>query len=79
MGIRTIDKQFYIKLGDRIRDIRRQRGYTLEYMAKKLGVTKQCYDHYELGILKMKPKTWDKICDILQIYPSIEINLRVGL
>lgn len=48
-------------------------------MAKKLGVTKQCYDHYELGILKIKPKTWDKICDILQIYPSIEINLRVGL
>ena len=79
MGIQTIDKQFYIKLGDRIRDIRRKRGYTLEYMAKKLGVTKQCYDHYELGILKIKPKTWDKICDILQIYPSIEINLRVGL
>lgn len=68
-----------MKLGDRIRDIRRHRGYTLEYMAKKLGVTKQCYDHYELGILKIKPKTWDKICDILQIYPSIEINLRVGL
>ena len=79
MGIRTIDNQFYMKLGDRIRDIRRHRGYTLEYMAKKLGVTKQCYDHYELGILKIKPKTWDKICDILQIYPSIEINLRVGL
>lgn len=79
MEIKTIDNQFYKELGKELREIRRVRGYSLAYMGEKLGITRQCYDHYELGLLKIKPSMWDKICEVLDIYPSIEIKLRVGL
>lgn len=79
MRIKTIDSKFYSILGDKLREIRKQRGFSIAYVAKKVGITRQCYDMYELGILKIKPNTWDKICEVLQIYPKIDINLKVGL
>lgn len=79
MKIKTIDSKFYSILGDKLRDIRKQRGFSINYMAKQIGISRQCYDMYELGILKIKPKVWDKICDVLQIYPDIDISLKVGL
>lgn len=79
MKIKTIDSKFYSILGDKLRDIRKQRGFSINYMAKQIGISRQCYDMYELGILKIKPHTWNKICDVLQIYPDIDISLKVGL
>ena len=48
-------------------------------MAEKIGISKQAYDYYELGLAKLKPETWDKICEVLEIYPSIEIQIKIGL
>ena len=78
-GIKTIDSKFYKLLGSCVRQKRLDKGYKLDGMAKRLGISKQAYDYIELGLTKIKPKVWDEICEILDIYPDIEIKLKIGL
>ncbi len=79
MRIKTIDRHFYYVLGEKMRSRRQELGYSLEQVARKVGVTRQCYDYYELGIVKIKPETWDKICEVLKIYSGIDIQVKIGL
>lgn len=78
-GIKTIDSKFYKLVGNCIRQKRKDKGYTLDYMAKMIGVSKQAYDYIELGLVKIKPKIWDKICEILEVYSDIDIKVKIGL
>lgn len=77
--IKTIDRYFYKLVGEQMRQKRQEKGYSIDYVAKKVGVTKQCYDYYELGLLKLKDTTWEKICDVLDIYSGIDIQVKIGL
>lgn len=79
MRIKTIDRNFYYALGEKMRNRRQELGYSLEQVAKKVGVSRQCYDYYELGIVKIKPETWENICEALNIYSGIDIQVKIGL
>ncbi len=42
-------KKLY-NLPKNLKDLRKQYGYTQKYIAEKLGITYQSYQHYELGL-----------------------------
>lgn len=77
--ISTIDKEFYRELGKKITDIRHKRGYSIRYVAELTGLSRATVDHYELGKSKIKPETFKKICQVLNIKPKIEIDIQIGV
>jgi len=54
-------------LKDRIREIRKLRGYTLQQMADKLNMALRSYQHYESGYNIPPVDTLVKIADILNV------------
>lgn len=51
----------------RLREIRIVRGYTLETLAKLLGITKQCVSKYENGLANPSPGIIEKMINVLNI------------
>lgn len=79
MEIKTIDKQFYRMLGDQLNERRRELGLTLTNVAQRVGVSRQMYDRYEIGLAKIPADKWEKICEALDIYSGIDVQVRIGL
>ena len=52
---------------ERLRKVRLIRGYTQEYMSKKINVTRSAYSYYESGKCEPDLKNLRKIAIILQI------------
>ena len=52
-------------LNKRIKSRRNEKELSQEYMAKKLGITRQGYGHYETGRNEPDSKTLSKISEIL--------------
>lgn len=66
-----------MEINKNVRKIRESKGVTQTHVAKKLGVTIQTYNAYELGRRQLKAETVKKISDILNepIENFFKINL----
>ena len=51
------DKEFFVALGQRIAQLRRERGWTQQELAEKLGVAQQTLAHYEVARIRMPAST----------------------
>lgn len=54
-------------LPERLRDIRILKGYTVEYVASQLGVTKQAVSKYETGRMIPSSDVLNRIADFFWI------------
>ena len=55
-------------IGERIKEIRKQRGISVDTLAKKLGVSKTTIYRYEDSTIEKIPlQIFDKICEILNV------------
>ena len=58
-------------IGERIKDIRKSKKISVEYIASTLGVSKTTIYRYEdSSIEKIPINVFDRLCDILQVSPS---------
>ena len=53
----TDDKEFCVALGQRIAQLRKDRGWTQQELAVKLGVAQQTLAHYEVARIRMPAST----------------------
>lgn len=53
----TDDRQFFVALGSRIARLRRERGWTQQELAEKLGIAQQTLAHYEVGRIRVPAST----------------------
>ena len=58
-------KEFDKKLGATLRERREQKNYSLEYVADRLGVSKNAVSHWELGKRSMYAETLKAYCTVL--------------
>ena len=77
-SIRTIDSNFYRELGNQIRAIRQHREMTLWELAKETGFSRSLIDHWELGLNKIKPKQFERLCEALQVSNNIHVEVKIG-
>lgn len=63
----TYDKQIYEHLGKRLRQLRKAKGYSLAYVAERLGKTKKTVQRYEMGMHRMEVSTIRQLADLYEI------------
>ena len=51
------DKEFFVALGSHIAQLRRERGWTQQELAEKLGVAQQTLAHYEVARIRLPAST----------------------
>lgn len=76
--IKTIDSAFYRMLGMRLREVREERQLTLKQVSKATGYSRPLIDNWELGLSKIKPKQYEKLCEALQVSTSLKVDVTVG-
>lgn len=76
--IKTIDSRFYHELGNQIRAIRQHRDMTLLELSQETGYSRTLIDHWELGLNKIKPKQFEKLCEALQVSNNLQIDVKIG-
>lgn len=60
-----------MSIGERIKEIRKKKGISVEYLAKELGVSKTTLYRYEdSSIEKIPVKTFDQLCILLDVTPA---------
>lgn len=64
------DKQYLIKLGDNIRKIRSQRGYSQEEFAELAGFSRSYYTEIETGKRNISVLNLVKIIETLKVDPN---------
>ena len=64
-----LDRFFYTELGKKLRELRNNRGYTLEYVANKCQhkLTKQTLSKYEKGTPKFDYQALKDVCEVLEV------------
>ncbi len=53
----TDDKEFFVALGKRIAQLRRERNWTQQELADKLGIAQQTLAHYEVARIRVPAST----------------------
>ena len=53
----TDDREFFVALGQRIAQLRHERGWTQQELAEKLGVAQQTLAHYEVARIRVPAST----------------------
>lgn len=61
------DKDFYIKLGQRIAQLRKARGITQQQLAEQLGIAQQTLAHYEVGRLRIAVALLSHLATLLSV------------
>ena len=51
------DKEFFVALGQRIAQLRHERGWTQQELAEKIGVAQQTLAHYEVARIRVPAST----------------------
>ena len=59
-----------VKLGQRIKFLRKIKGYSQEFFAEKVGIATKSLSSIETGNAFMTSQTLEKIIDVLEIVPS---------
>lgn len=58
-------------IGERIKQIRKSKKISVDYIAKELGVSKTTIYRYEDSTIEKIPiKVFDQLCDLLEVTPS---------
>lgn len=61
-----------MRLGEEIKRLRLERGYTQQQLGEKLGVQKSAVQKYEKGTVKnLKQETLMKLCQIFDVSPAV--------
>ncbi|MGQ5708649.1 helix-turn-helix domain-containing protein [Lactobacillus sp. PSON] len=60
---------------NRIRQLRKEKGYTLEQVAKSINVTNMTISRYERGEREPKIETWDKLASFFNVPTSYLMGL----
>lgn len=61
-----------MKLGQEIKRLRLERGYTQQQLGELLGVQKSAVQKYEKGTVKnLKQETLSKLCKIFDVSPAV--------
>lgn len=76
--IKTIDSKFYRELGTQLREIRQHRGMTLLELSQETGYSRTLIDHWELGLNKIKPKQFERLCKALQVTNNVYVEVKIG-
>jgi len=64
-----------MKLGQEIKRLRLERGYTQQQLGDMLGVQKSAVQKYEKGTVKnLKQETLSKLCKIFDVNPSVFLD-----
>lgn len=71
-----MDKEFYKKIGDIIKEERHDRRLTQAQLAKLLDIPPSTLACYEVGLRGMEIDMFFKICKVLSISPN-EVQKRV--
>ena len=77
--IKTIDSYFYKELGLQLRNIKQEKRLTLNEISKKTGYSRPLIDRWELGITKIKPSQFERICNVLSIPTMLKVDVQIGL
>ena len=77
--IKTIDHKFYRALGEQLRKIRTEKSLSLRELAKMTGFSRTLIDYWELGVLRIKPEQFERLCEELEISSNIKIDIKIGL
>lgn len=77
--IKTIDSYFYRELGIQLRNIRQEKRLTLNEISKKTGYSRPLIDRWELGITKIKPSQFERLCNVLSIPTMLKVDIQIGL
>ena len=64
------DKQYLLKIGDNIRAIRKQRGYSQEEFADIAGFSRSYYTEIETGKRNISVLNLIKIMEVLKVEPN---------
>ncbi len=64
-----------IEIGERIKEIRKEKNITQEQLAKQLGVKQQHYSVYETGKVELKTSQLITICKYLNISADYLLGL----
>lgn len=62
-----IDKTIYEIIGNKLRSEREKKGYSLEYVAERMNLTKKTIQRYETAESRMSMQTLNQLCNILNI------------
>jgi transcriptional regulator with XRE-family HTH domain len=62
------------EVGRRIWMVRRNKGYTEEYMAQRLGISQRQYCRYEAGDTPLVPERLSEICEVLEVKEQDLLN-----
>lgn len=65
-----IDKAIYEIIGQKLREERERLGYSLEFVADKVGLTKKTIQRYETAESRITTETLDSLCKVLKINPK---------
>lgn len=69
-------KQYYINLGEKIKNRRKELGYTQEDVAYMMGADRKHISQIEKGSQNMTFQTFFRICEVLKMDP---IELFAGI
>ncbi|MBQ7948768.1 MAG: helix-turn-helix transcriptional regulator [Clostridia bacterium] len=58
------------QIGANLKTARKQKGYTQEALAKKLGILQPAYARYESGKIELNYDQIQELCTILEITPN---------
>ncbi|MCX2576095.1 helix-turn-helix domain-containing protein [Pedobacter sandarakinus] len=67
-----MDESHFIKIAERIKEIRFKKGYSQEYMANELGISQNIYSRNERDVKKM---SLGRLCKIAAILDTTAANL----
>ena len=51
---------------------------TQRELSQATGFSRSLIDHWELGLNKIKPKQFERICEALQVSNNIHIEVKIG-
>ncbi len=73
-----LDRQFYIALGILLRNERKKKNMSLQYVVDKLPkeykIAKQTLSKYEKGQRRMSVEFFNALCNILELSPAEVLN-----
>jgi transcriptional regulator with XRE-family HTH domain len=63
----TDDKEFCVALGQRIAQLRKERGWTQQEMAEKLSIAQQTLAHYEVARIRVPASTLPLLATLFMV------------
>lgn len=52
---------------NRLKELRKEKGLTLDEIQSKTGINRSTYNNYESGKTEPKPETWQKLADFFDV------------